>query len=201
VTPGEYAERNGKSKLRLTLRKIIDEWTKVTPPLSLRQFEQLKKECDEAIAKGEKAMKWSEGAINEMKVLRGRRSGEKFAKLRWQANYDLALAQLYKLRFMLRDYVAVLRETKTTGFPKPKPDAKFNCYIITFDRSFSKLLLGPPALKDWDQANKALEQVITDYDGTPWAEMAKLQKETLAPITIRPAYAITHGGYITISAE
>jgi len=190
VTPAEYADRNSKSKLRTTVRRIIDEWQKMDPPAALVQLDELRKERDEAIAKGEKAMKWSEGAIDEMEVLRGRRSGEKFAKMRWQANFDLLMAGLYKNRFMLRDYLKVLYATKTSGFPKPKPNQKFNYYRILYNTSLTEPRTGQRGLKEWDQAKKALDQVAADYDGTPWGEMAKDQKRTTAPMWIYPAFDV-----------
>jgi len=190
VTPAEYADRNSKSKVRTTMRKIIDEWQKADPPPSLVELDQLKKERDEALAKGEKALKFVEGAIDEMEVLRGRRSVEKFQKQRWQANYDLLLAGLYKDRFMLRDYLVVLRNTRMQGFPKPKPNQKFNYYRILYNTSLTEPHTGQRGLKEWDQAKKVLEQVAADYDGTPWGEMAKDQKRTTAPLWIYPAFDV-----------
>jgi formylglycine-generating enzyme required for sulfatase activity len=190
VLPEEYAKRTASSKLRTTIRKVIDEWTKFDPPPSLYKLDQLKAECEEAITKGEKALKFVEGAIDEMEGLRVRRSTERFARQRWQANYDLVLAELYKFRFMLRDYVAVLRDTRTNGFPKSKPGDKFNYYRILYDTNLKEPHTGPRGVKEWEQAKKAFDQVISDYAGTPWAEVAKFEKQATAPISISPSYDV-----------
>jgi len=191
VTPAEYAERTMKSKMRATLRRVIDDWRKADPPPTLWQFDQLKKERDEAIARGEKALKFVEAAIPEMEVLRARRAAEKYARERWQANYDLVLAELYKFRFMLRDYVAVLRETRTAGFPKPRPDQRFNHYRILYNTTLTQPHTGARGTREWEQAKAAFDEIQKTYYGTPWAEAAKFGKTTMAPITIFPAFDVT----------
>jgi tetratricopeptide (TPR) repeat protein len=192
VTPAEYTARNTKSKLRMTMRKVIDGWKQMDPPPWLYQFDALKAERDEALAKAEKALKFVEGAIDEMEGLRGRRSAEKFAKMRWQANYDLAMAELYKFRFMLRDYISVLRSTRTAGFPKPRPNQKFNVYRILYNNALTEPRTGRRGLREWELAKKAFEQIINsnEYDGTPWAEVAKHEKRTTAPIWVFPGFHV-----------
>jgi hypothetical protein len=189
VPPAEYRDRNGKSKVRTTIRKIIDEWGKVAPPSSLWQLDRLRDELKEAIAKGEKAMKWIEGAVDEMEVLRARKGGEKFAKKRWEANFDLILAQMYRLRFTIRDYLACVREVQRKGFPKPKPNQKFNYYAIGFDASITEPHTGQRGIKEMEQAKKALEQIQNDYFGTPWGDAGKMLKN-LAPARVYPAFDI-----------
>jgi hypothetical protein len=190
IAPEEYAQRVLRSRMRTTMRKIVAEWRGVDPPASLWQLDRLKKERDEAIAKGEKALKFAETAISEMEMLRSYRASDKFAKQRWQANFDLLLAELYKFRFMVRDYVAVLRSTKTAGFPKPRPDQRFNHYRILYSRALKDPHTGQRGMREWEQARKAFGQVIADYDGTPWAEMARFEMLTMAPITIFPSFDV-----------
>ena len=173
--------------MRATLRRVIGDWQKLDPPPALWQLDQLNKERDEAIANGEKALKFVEGAIPEMESLRARRTAEKYARQRWQANYDLVLAQLYKFRFMLRDYVAVLRQTRTAGLPKPRPDQRFNEYRILYNTALTQPHTGLRGVREWEQAKAAFDEVQKTYEGTPWAEAAKFEKMTMAPITIFPA--------------
>jgi hypothetical protein len=45
-------------------------------------------------------------------------------------------------------------------------------------------------VKEWEQAKKAFDQVISDYAGTPWAEVAKFEKQATAPISISPSYDV-----------
>jgi tetratricopeptide (TPR) repeat protein len=192
VTRADYTARNVKSKLRASLRKIVDEWKQLDPPPWLTQLDRLKAERDEAIGKAEKALKFVEGAIDEMEALHGHRSGEKFAKMRWQGNYDLAMAELYKFRFMLRDYIAALRNTRTAGFPKPKPNQKFNVYRMLYNNTLTEPRTGQRGLKEWEQAKKAFDQIINnnEYDGTPWSEVAKHEKATTAPIWVYPTFHV-----------
>ena len=189
VLPSEYKERNGKSKVRTTVRKIIDEWGKVAPPSSLWQLDRLKEENKEAISKGEKAMKWIEGAVDEMEVLRARKGTEKFAKKRWEANFDLMLGQMYRLRFSIRDYLACLRDVQRKGFPKPKPNQRFNYYAIGYDSSVKEPHTGIRGVKEMEQAKKALEQIQTDYDGTPWGDAGKMLKN-IYPARVYPAFDV-----------
>jgi hypothetical protein len=189
VLPAEYRDRNGKSKVRTTIRKIIDEWGKVAPPSSLWQLDRLRDENRDAIAKAEKAMKWIEGAVDEMEVLRARKGVEKFAKKRWEANFDIMLGQMYRLRFTIRDYIACLREVQRKGFPKPKPNQKFNYYAIGFNASLKEPHTGLRGMKEMEQAKKALEQVQNDYDGTPWGDAGKMLKN-VAPASVYPAFDI-----------
>jgi hypothetical protein len=190
VMPADYKDRNGKSKLRATIRKIVDEWQKVTPPGELWQLDRLKAEMAEAVSKGEKALKFVEGAIDEMETLRGRKAGEKFAKQRWEANFDLMMGQLYKLRFNMREYLAVLREAQRKGLPKPRPNQKFNHFDIYYNAGLKEPHTGLRGVKEWEQANKALQDVANQYDGTPWGELGKYLKARTAPGWINPDFHI-----------
>ncbi len=189
VLPAEYRDRNGKSKIRTTIRKIIDEWGKVAPPGSLWQLDKLREETRDAVSRGERALKFVEGAIDEMEVLRARKSVEKFAKKRWEANFDLMLGQLYRMRFTLREYLAVLREVQRKGYPKPKPNQKFNYYAIGYNSGLKEPHTGQRGMKEWEQARKAMEQVMQEHDGTPWGDAGKMLRN-IYPSWVYPAFDV-----------
>ena len=188
VTPDEYKKRNAASRLRTALRKIVDEWTKVRPITALFQFDMLKMERDRDIEKAKSALEFVDGATVELGGLKNLRSKDAFPPLRWQANYDLAMAQLRKFHFMLGEYIAALEQTKTTGFPKPKPGEKFNYYKIGYNTQLVQPHTGADGLKEMQKAKEGFDQIIRDYEGTPWAEAAKFQEPTTAPIEIVPAF-------------
>jgi hypothetical protein len=189
VTRREYDARVSKSRLRRAIRGIVEEWSKARPSQWLTELDGIKREAAEEIAEAERSAKLVERAIAELEQAGLRPARERGAK-RWQANHDLTLAQLYKFRFLLREYVLVLKQCVKDGFPKPEGKKKFNLYHIYCDLKATAVHGGTRGERDLERARKALEHVAKKYQGTPWGEAAEHERKYLSPLKIRPGFRV-----------
>ena len=184
VTRKDYETRITKKHLRRSIRRVIDEWSKTRPSHWLTEIDRIEEEAGEEIAKAERSLKLVERGIAELESTPRklwRRETE-----RWKANHDLTLAQLYKFRFLLREYVLVLKKCLREGFPKPGRRQKFNLYHVYCD--LRAAAHGGRGEKDRRRAEAALNHVAQHYKGTPWAKAAEQEKKYLSPLKIKPGF-------------
>jgi len=92
---------------------------------------------------------------------------------RWQAHYDLMLAQTVVFECKAYEYRALMAAmVKAPPVPKhqPAPDM-----MISWRVDHSAVPLAPPneTAKKYAEAKRLLEQVIARHPGTPWADLAK----------------------------
>lgn len=188
ITRKEYDARSGRSYLRRSIRQIVEDWSKSRPSHVLSEPDRVASEAAEEIAKAERSAKLVERAIADLESSPHR--GERFAPDRWEANYDLTLAELYKFRFLLREYVLVLKECMRTGFPKPEKNQKFNLYQICCDLRSTATHESARGRRDFEQAKRALEYVARKYKGTPWGTTAEQEQRYLSPLKVKPGFNV-----------
>ncbi|NOZ20307.1 MAG: VWA domain-containing protein, partial [Planctomycetes bacterium] len=184
VTRKEYSTSINRNKLRRSIRNVIDNWSKMRPSYWLTDVDRIEEQATKEIAKAERSLKLVERGIAELEST-PRKLWKKETD-RWKANYDLTLAQLYKFRFLLREYVIVLKRCLKEGFPKPRKNQKFNIYRVYCDVRAGAVAVRE--VKDLKRAAEALEYVAKNYKGTPWGKAAEHERKYLSPLQIKPGF-------------
>ena len=176
----EYKQRTQKSSIRRVHMFILKSWPRMTPGLRLGTGGY-----QSAMQKAAKAIGFCSDAIRQLKKLRGKRKHAcKHNPKRWRANYDLMYAQLHKFRYMLRQYCIALQKGGT-GFPLT--DAEGNKLAAL---GFQLEAPQEPTKTDKElaQVYELFDEIIKDYQGTPWAAIAEQEKKTTAPMGTQPMY-------------
>jgi hypothetical protein len=171
-----YLARRNASRLRSGMAQMIEQ----TRSFGLREdFPVNLNELVPALVQATaQARERYQVVVNLEKQLRTlQRDRDRDPERRWQANYDLMMAQLVYSQVKLTEYVAFMEqwmaEIRTGQPPVPanKPSAdKIVSWTITH---------GPQAIapdkateKPRAEAKRLLEQVIATYPKTPWADLA-----------------------------
>lgn len=104
---------------------------------------------------------------------------DKEASKRWQANYDLMLAQVVAFQVKAYEYRACLAEMVKLGnqgklAPKnpPIPNKRRTDWVI--DHSGKKKAPNEETEKKYAEATRLLERVIERHPDTPWADLAQI---------------------------
>jgi len=189
VTRNTYARRTTASEIRRALHSIVQSWATIKPRQRLTELHRLKAAALKEIRRADQAREFVEQAIARLENQQDKSNKERFAPKRWEANFELTLAELYKFRFLLRQYSLALRDCVRQGFPKPKR-GKFNLYQICYDLHATALRGGARARRELAQARKALDKVAKKHAGTPWGEVARKERRLLAPLTVKPGFYI-----------
>ena len=189
--PDQYDKRNKSSALRKTLRRITSEfyqglswgayhgsWSEVKPKWS--NYGRMLRSKDN----------WCDKNIRKLSSLEGKSGREKHARKRWEANYDLTLAQLYKMRVMLAEHGKavkwMLANPPPVPGPKPKSehkvDLRYALYLASRGDKTIRLARGREQQNAREKAIKALEKVIRKHPGTPWAATAQHELDTIVPV-------------------
>jgi hypothetical protein len=187
----EYEVLNKKDSLRCIVNGILKELNGKTNNKWLNLPDRFfsRTEVEKAISKAKDMLNEFNNLIkNKGAVLDSALANIKLADTsrRWIANGELVLAQLYRGRYLLNQYIITLQE-----FIK-KPDA-FNpplaketethyaeYYCIGENRAFGK--------NDdyYSQAKNALEKVIAHHPNIPWSTVAqKLKEDYLGGFEVR----------------
>jgi hypothetical protein len=167
-----YVERRTGSVLRQTLHTIVTDSKSL---LYVRDFsidsEQL---VQAALQEGEKAT----FKLNALLDIQNRL--EKMSKLRdrepekrWQAHYDLMLAQTVAFEVIAYEYRALMASIVKSP-PVPKQPAGPNT-VITWRVDHSKTPWAPrnETAKKYAEAERLLKDVIDRHPKTPWADLAQ----------------------------
>jgi hypothetical protein len=110
------------------------------------------------------------------------------ASPRWQANYDLLLAQLIAYQARMYEYGAYLEEfiKKPKTAPLTRPP---NLTHVTWDiRTRKEILTGEKVQPYIDRASVLFKQVIADHAGTPWAARAQHELNRGFGVELIPDY-------------
>jgi hypothetical protein len=167
-----YVERRNSSPLRQVLYTIVLEAKNFIYhryfPIDTAELVKA------AIEEGEKATVTLNVLLDVQKRL------ESLAKLRdrepakrWQAHYDLMLAQTVAFEVKAYEYRALMASiVKSTPLPKrqPAPDS-----VITWRVDHAKAPWAPQneTSKKYAEAERLLKQVIARHPKTPWADLAQ----------------------------
>ncbi|NOZ22042.1 MAG: VWA domain-containing protein [Planctomycetes bacterium] len=185
-----YAKRTETSRLRKTMEKLFADYAVLRPTHWLTQLHRVKAQTKEENRKAQRLLKLVDRALDELEPLRSQSRKEKYAGKRWQANYDLTMAQLARLKFQIREYIHVTDQALRRGFPKPKKRQKFNLFAVTYDRQATEAASGRRGDREMERARDMLTRVARDYNGTPWAEIAKQELRRTMPLEMRPIFYI-----------
>ena len=131
---------------------------------------------------------WCDQKIRELKRLRKRaRLGK--ARKRWEANADLTIAQLQKVRAMLMQYRPAVARFMRKRPPYPDKKKKKKADVIHYRLLPTGKPVTPDKIKGPSNVRRAikaaqiaLKLVIDRYPGTPWAKRAQLDLNDFAPI-------------------
>jgi hypothetical protein len=167
-----YAAVRQKSELRRTLYEIIQ----MTKGFPYRQHFSINPEENIPLANEAGAV-----AGERLKVLlQIQKQLESLAKLRdrepekrWQAHYDLMLAQTVVSQIKAYEYRACLEEmVRTRPRPKQMP-APDRIVVWDFNHSNNRQAPKEQTEKKYAEATKLLNDVISRHPKTPWADLAQ----------------------------
>ncbi|HEV3167750.1 MAG TPA: vWA domain-containing protein [Isosphaeraceae bacterium] len=180
-----YIERRQKSDLRRTLFDIIQNVNPSNGPYKeafavRRGFPVNPPELGEAALGAIQTATLRLAALNEVeKQLRQlQKLREREPERRWQANYDLMLAQVvtyqiktYEYRALLQNVVKSIQSGKPP-MPKRQPGPDL---MITWEVNHSPGRLAPKDIteKTYVEAERLLKLVIERHPKTPWADLAQ----------------------------
>jgi len=175
----EYNKRTQKSTIRRTLSFVLKVWPGKRPAMQTRG-----QNFGVAMQDAVRAQQFCSQAMRQLKKQkRYRTKACKFRPKRWQANYDLAYAQLHKFRFMLRQYCVAIQKGGMGAAPTDEEGNRFIGLGIRLDKSQSL-----DKDKEAAQVQALFAQIEKDYERTPWAAVAKKERESLARLTTYPRY-------------
>jgi hypothetical protein len=167
-----YVERRNSSELRRTLHMIVSDSKNL---LYVRDFsiesEQL---VQSALEEREKATFKLNALIDIQKQLENmKKLREREPEKRWQAHYDLMLAQTVAFECVAYEYRALMASMIKSP-PVPKRPAGPN-ETITWRVDHSKTPLAPrnETAKKYAEAERLLKDVIDRHPKTPWADLAQ----------------------------
>jgi hypothetical protein len=109
-------------------------------------------------------------------------------EIRWQANYDLLLAQLIAYQARLYEYTAYLQQfmqhPQVVPLTKP-PNLRLTYWDI---RTRKETITGEVIEPYVQKASGLFQAVIDDHPGTPWAERARGELRRGYGVDLRPVY-------------
>jgi hypothetical protein len=167
-----YVEKRTGSPLRLGLHTIVLEGKKL---LYRREFPIIPDELIPlAVEEGEKAtakLRELEEIQTRLQTMRKLRDRE--PEKRWQAHYDLMLAQTVAFQLKAIEYTALMASiVNRPPRPKGQPSADL---VVTWVVDHGKKPLAPRSVtaKKYAEAERLLQEVIIRHPRTPWADLAQ----------------------------
>ena len=168
-----YVEKRNSSPLRQTAARDRPGGQEL--PLSPRLSDRVRPSWSKAaLEEGEKATVKLNVLLEIQKRLEG--SGkvrEREPEKRWQAHYDLMLAQTVAFQVKAYEYRALMASiVKAPPMPKRQPGPDL---MITWVVNHSKKPLAPvnETAKKYAEAERLLKEVIVRHPKTPWADLAQ----------------------------
>lgn len=186
----EYAAEREKHPLQALLWKVINDLNPWDPELgktiNLRQAYSIEpaefaKQSVAEMAKAERYVRYLHKAEEALEAALPLRQREIYP--RWQANFDLIYAQVIAYKVRVYEYGAYLHWFNTNAEFRPKPALRppqNNPNLTTHWDITTRAAILPtdkyPRDKmeaDIKKATELFNQIIKDYEGTPWANRAK----------------------------
>jgi len=196
--PQEYEVRTKQSPVRRAITDIIAEMPADMIPwweFCDANFAQQRQNWRQRSQQLEKKIKWCDASLDRLLRLAEDVKREKFAPKRWQANWALTIAMIYRLKAILMQARVWFEELqKLPDYPrKPPPvppgaqpkQALIYSVVLAGPRDKGARLVGGPAEKAaWERAIAALEEVQRLHRGTPWAECALVEQRHMVPVVV-----------------
>lgn len=130
-------------------------------------------------------MSQAEKAMLDAKKLR-----EQEADPRWQANYDLILAQLVAYQARIYEYGVALDAFMAK--PKTAPPTKGERYLHNWDIYTVKQVRTQEAKPYIDRARSMFAEIKKEHPGSPWAARAQWELERGFGVDLRPDYDLRY---------
>ncbi|MFI5454330.1 MAG: vWA domain-containing protein [Isosphaerales bacterium] len=167
-----YMEKRNSSPMRQLLHAIVLEGKNF---IYLREFPiEPPKMVQAALEEGEKATIKLNALLDIQKRLEDHgKMREREPEKRWQAHFDLMLAQTVAFQVKAYEYRALMASiAKAPPVPKGQPRADL---MITWVVNHSKKPLAPlnQTAKKYAEAERRLKEVIVRHPKTPWADLAQ----------------------------
>ena len=168
-----YVEKRNSSPLRKLMHDIVVEGKEfyLSPglPDRIRRVDQGRNARG---GKGRRKAKCPSGGSKRLEGLAKARERE--PEKRWQAHYDLMLAQTVAFQVKAYEYRALMASIAKAP-PAPKRQVAGPDLMITWVVDHSKTPLAPKneTAKKYAEAERLLKQVIARHPKTPWADLAQ----------------------------
>ncbi len=167
-----YIEKRNESVLRKTLHAIVMQGRDF---IYQRDFPiEHPKLVEEALREGEKAsMKLNALLEIQARLEKLHLARDRDPEKRWQAHYDLMLAQTVAFQVKAYEYRALMAAiVKNPPTPKGQPRADL---MITWVVDHAREPLAPHSetAKKYAEAERLLKEVIAKHPRTPWADLAQ----------------------------
>jgi len=179
----DYAERAARFAARHKIETIVREWDKVRPEARV-QTSNVMTMIPFYMNKTDKAISFCAEGITALKALQFKKSLEPH-NTRWEAHRDLALAEMFKFKFMLEEYKAGFKALR--GIPLSRNGGPLNGFQATLNPGGGGGST-PAARKLYESALAQFKLVMEKHDKTPWSAIAANELKTMGTITIVPTY-------------
>ena len=126
----------------------------------------------------------------EKALIAGKKLREQEADPRWQANYDLILAQLVAYQARMYEYGVALDAFMAN--PKTAPPKKGDLVLHNWDIRTVKPVRTEEAKPYIDRAKYMFAQVKRDHPGSPWAARADWEMRRGFGVDLRPEYDVKY---------
>ncbi len=174
-----YMERRNKSEFRRTLRLIIEETRSKSSEdhgfIFRRHFPIMPEELVPACtAEYQNASQKLQALLQIQKRLEGlQKLRDREPLKRWQAHYDLMLAQIVTYQVKAYEYMACMEEMgKSPPRPKVMPSADMIVEWV-IDHSHDRKAPKNQTEKKYLEAQNLLKKVVELHPRTPWADLAQ----------------------------
>ena len=169
-----YIQRRTESDLRRNLHLIVSETQ--NPDFRYRREFPVEPAAlvQAALEEGPKATIRLDALLEIQKRLESlKKHRDREPLRRWRAHYDLMLAQVVVFQIKAYEYRALMAQLARE--PRKPSKAPTPNLAITFVVDHGPKGLAPESetAKKYAEANQLLNNVIAEYPGTPWADLAK----------------------------
>jgi hypothetical protein len=181
----DYFERRTRIVARQKILGVVQDWNKVRPENRV-ETRNVMTMVPFHLSKIDKALSFCSEGITALKALQFK-SGE-MRNMRWEAHRDLALAELYKFKFLLEEYKMGLKSLQ--GAPLTRnggPLIGFQAALIPGAGTGSNAA----AKKLRESTLAQFKLVLEKHAGTPWAAIAANEMKDMGVIAVQPRYMAT----------
>tara|TARA_R110002049_G_scaffold27321_2_gene94064 strand:+ start:165866 stop:167767 length:1902 start_codon:yes stop_codon:yes gene_type:complete len=126
----------------------------------------------------------------ERALLEGKKLREQEADPRWQANYDLILAQLVAYQARIYEYGVALEEFMAK--PKTAPPKKGELVLQNWDIRTVKPIRTEKAKPYIDRAKAMFAEIKMYHPGSPWSARADWEMKRGFGVDLRPEYDVKY---------
>jgi hypothetical protein len=126
----------------------------------------------------------------EQALIAGKKLREQEADPRWQANYDLILAQLVAYQARIYEYGVAL--DAFIAQPKTAPPTKGNAILHNWDIHTVKNIRTQEAQPYIDRARSMFAEIKREHPGSPWAARAQWELDRGFGVDLRPDYDLPY---------